>query len=108
MRLFIRTVTLLYNQKDFGSKMDPSGAGTGGQGQCTIDERGPPLTAAFRNTSQEAPRVPVLEDVDCDTDVECGLQPSEAEFRERKAEELVRKTKEQRGWRKVIRTFTPS
>lgn len=44
-----------------------------------------------------------------DTDEQdCGLQPSEAEIRERKAQEGITAIKEQRGWRRVIRNFTPS
>ena len=39
---------------------------------------------------------------------DCGLQPSEAEVRERKAHEGITVTKEHRGWRRVIRNFTPS
>lgn len=39
---------------------------------------------------------------------DCGLQPSEAEIRERKAHERIPVTKEHRGWRRVIRNFTPS
>lgn len=51
---------------------------------------------------------PVAEDVDCGTGADCGLQPSEAEFRGQKAEESVGKRKEWRGWRKIVRNFTPS
>jgi len=44
-----------------------------------------------------------------DTDEQdCGLQPSEAEIRERKAQEGITARKEQRGWRRVIRNFSPS
>lgn len=44
-----------------------------------------------------------------DTDEQdCGLQPSEAEIRERKAQEGITARKEQRGWRRLIRNFTPS
>lgn len=39
---------------------------------------------------------------------ECGLQPSEADFRKQKIEESYELPKEQRGWRKLIRNFTPS
>jgi len=38
----------------------------------------------------------------------CGLQPSADDFRDERAEEQRHRTKEQRGWRKVIRNFTPS
>lgn len=91
--------------------MDPSGAGICGQGQRTIDQsyaKGLPFTAAFRDTSQQSIRMPVAEDTDGDTGADSGLQPSEVEFRGHKTEESVGKTKEQRGWRKVIRNFTPS
>ncbi|KAH8817075.1 C4-dicarboxylate transporter/malic acid transport protein-like protein [Xylogone sp. PMI_703] len=45
-----------------------------------------------------------------DTDIgpECGLQPSEADFREQQKREKCLSPKEQRGWRKLIRNFTPS
>lgn len=44
-----------------------------------------------------------------DTDEQdCGLQPSEAEIRKRKAQEGITVIKEQRGWRRIIRNFTPS
>jgi len=39
---------------------------------------------------------------------DCGLQPTEADFREEKAAEVARKSKDQYGWRMVIRNFTPS
>lgn len=91
--------------------MDSSGAGTCDQVQRTIDQsdaKGLPFIAAFRDTSQKSISVHVAEDTDSDTLADCGLQPSEAEFRELKAEEVVGKTKEQRGWRRIIRNFTPS
>lgn len=37
-----------------------------------------------------------------------GLQPTEADFREEKAAEVAKKSKDQYGWRRVIRNFTPS
>lgn len=46
---------------------------------------------------------------DINTDEQdCGLQPSEAENYESKAHEQVTVPKEHRGWRRVIRNFTPS
>jgi len=39
---------------------------------------------------------------------DCELQPTEADFREEKAAEVARKSKDQYGWRRVIRNFTPS
>ncbi|MCJ1373890.1 hypothetical protein MMC20_005120 [Loxospora ochrophaea] len=39
---------------------------------------------------------------------DCGLQPSELEIQERRAQESAHMTKEQSGWRKVVRSFTPS
>ena len=39
---------------------------------------------------------------------DCGLQPSEAESRKRIAHAGITVAKEQRGWRRVIRNFTPS
>ncbi|KAL8826963.1 MAG: hypothetical protein Q9191_003469 [Dirinaria sp. TL-2023a] len=41
-------------------------------------------------------------------DQDCGLQPSEAAIRECEAREGITATKEQRGWRRIIRNFTPS
>lgn len=85
--------------------MIPSVAGTNGQIQHTINQsnaKGSPFTAAFPDMSQDSLKAPVAQDTDC------GLQASNAEFREQKAEESIEKTKEQRGWRKVIRNFTPS
>ncbi len=70
--------------------------------------KGPPFTASFADLSQHSLRAPIAEDVDSDKGAECGLQPSNAEIREHQAEESMSKTKEQRGWRKVIRNFTPS
>ena len=91
--------------------MDPSGAGTCAQVQRSIDrynEKNPPSPAAIRDSSQESLSKPVVENTDQDTGADCGLQPTEAELREQKAEELAGPPKEQRGWRKVIRNFTPS
>lgn len=68
----------------------------------------PLFTASFADLSQHSLRAPIAEDVDSDKGPECGLQPSNAEFREQQTEESMRKTKEQKGWRKVIRNFTPS
>jgi len=39
---------------------------------------------------------------------EYGLEPTEADLREEKAAELARKSKDQYGWRRIIRNFTPS
>ncbi|KAL2038915.1 hypothetical protein N7G274_008255 [Stereocaulon virgatum] len=91
--------------------MDPSGAGACAQVQRSIDrynEKTPPTPAAIRDPSQESLSKPVVEDMDQDTGADCGLQPTEAELREQKAEELAGPPKGQRGWRKVIRNFTPS
>ncbi len=40
--------------------------------------------------------------------LDCGLQPTDADFREQKLLESHELPKEQRGWRKLIRNFTPS
>ena len=91
--------------------MDPSGTDICKQGHCTIDQSNVkrlPLTVASSNTSQNSSRVPIAEDKDGGMNIDCGLQPSGAESRERKTEKLVAKTKEQRGWRRIIRNFTPS
>ena len=68
----------------------------------------PPFTASFADPSQHSHRAPIAEDVDSDKGPDCGLQPSNAEFREQQAEEPMRKIKDQRVWRKFIRNFTPS
>lgn len=89
--------------------MDPSSTGTCGQGQSTTDQpnmKSLPFTGAFRNTSQESIRMAVAEDTDPGAD--CGAQPSKADFRKQEAQGTVGKTKEQRGWRYIIRNFTPS
>lgn len=92
--------------------MDPSGAQANVVGfnvsSTTSIPKGPPTTAAIDNRSQQSPRAPIPEDVDSGNGPGCGLQPSDDRFREQKAEESIEKTKEQRGWRKVIRNFTPS
>lgn len=88
--------------------MDPSGAGTCGQIQHTINDskaKGPPFTV---NTSQQALRTPVAQDANSDLVPDCGLRPSNAEVCENKAEDSTAKSKEQKGWRKVVRNFTPS
>ncbi len=48
------------------------------------------------------------QDMDSEQEPDCGLQPSNAEFLEQKAEELIRNSSDQRGWRRVVRNFTPS
>ncbi|RFU25517.1 hypothetical protein B7463_g10822, partial [Scytalidium lignicola] len=45
---------------------------------------------------------------DMDIGPECGLQPSEADFREQEQFESKLPPKEHRGWRRLIRNFTPS
>ena len=39
---------------------------------------------------------------------DCGLQLAEDELRERKDWDLKHVSRDQKGWRKVIRNFTPS
>lgn len=39
---------------------------------------------------------------------ECGLQPSELDFAKRDAEAKGLMCKNRRGWRKIVRNFTPS
>lgn len=80
--------------------MDPTGAGTCAQMACSIDgndmkDRRPPFTAPV-HSSDPVPGP------------DCGLQASEDDFRQEKAEEQLHRTKEHRGWRKMIRNFTPS
>ena len=40
--------------------------------------------------------------------IECGLQPSEADFAKRCVEDDGQVCKNRRGWRKIVRNFTPS
>ena len=93
--------------------MDPSGAGTCRQGQRPIDQsnaKALPSPAAFRDPPPQSLSPLVAEDADCGTGADCGVRASEAKFRGQNAEDelVVGKTKEQRGWRKVVRNFTPS
>ena len=90
--------------------MDPSGLGTCAQVQHSLDKSNPqhlPSTVALHDSPPET-STPRTKDSDTETGPDCGLQASETDFRAEKAEELVKKTKESRGWRKVIRNFTPS
>ncbi|KAI9747521.1 MAG: Aspartokinase, partial [Chaenotheca gracillima] len=94
--------------------MDPSGAGTCGQIQRNSEgssSRSPPFLNALRDSSTGRAQAPetIEEAAGSDRDAACGLQPSQADLREeQKAEALAGKTKQQRGWRRVIRNFTPS
>ena len=72
--------------------------------QCNIDR---PSTIAVGDSSLEAPGAPVG-DSDPAAGLDCGLQPSDADSHEERADELFRMATEQRGWRKVVRNFTPS
>lgn len=92
--------------------MDPSGSATYGQTQHDMDDpdaKGLGFTAAFHDPSPESLRAPTGEDtVPAGKGPDCGLQPSKAGVREQKAKESIGKTKEQRGWRKIVSNFTPS
>lgn len=58
---------------------------------------------------QQLPEGPAAESSDTDVGPDCGLQPTDEDFREQKEREgSLLPPKEQRGWRKVIRNFTPS
>lgn len=88
--------------------MDPSGAGTCAQigaDEWYTKSQGAPTAKPHDNPCSYPLRVPAE---DIFTEPDCGLQSSNAGVHEQKAEEMVGKTKEQRGWRKVIRNFTPS
>ncbi|MCJ1269684.1 Plasma membrane sulfite pump involved in sulfite metabolism [Lobaria immixta] len=91
--------------------MNPSGAGTYGHVQRSVDDsntKGRELTASFHRTSQGSLSAPTGEDTVSDEGPGCGLQPSEAELHQEKAQESRGKSKEERCWRKIIRNFTPS
>ena len=72
-----------------------------------------PSNLATGEMSRDTPKLEMggLPDAppDINTDEQdCGLQPIEAEGYECKAHEQITVTKEHRGWRRVIRNFTPS
>ena len=87
--------------------MEPSGTGTCSQVPTTngpSSAKSLPLNGAFGSPLAGASK---SEDTDVNTGIDCKLQHLNAELSEANTELLV-KTKEQRGWRKVIRNFTPS
>lgn len=86
--------------------MDPSGMGTCAQARPSDDEykaQHLPIKMSLAGASPE-----VVDDLDSITAANGGLQQLGAESSGGKADELLQKTKEQQGWRKVIRNFTPS
>lgn len=62
----------------------------------TLDSTGPEAHRGLTDDKRQGPRT------------DYGLQPTEAGLREEKAAEIARKNKDQYGWRRVIRNFTPS
>lgn len=90
--------------------MDPSGLGTCAQAQPGGEESKAQHLPFNMSLGGAFPDVvgPNADDPDSITAPGCELQPSDADCRGGKANELLKKTKEQRGWRKVIRNFTPS
>ena len=100
------SVALPCNRQGSQLQMNPSGeqanAVKSNVFSSNLMPNGPPITAAIEDTSQRSP------DADSGNRPDPGLQSSDADVHSEKAEESIEKTKEQRGWRKVIRNFTPS
>ena len=88
--------------------MDPSAAGTCSQANCITDQDNANRSSCTSGSIQDPLRVPVAVKTECDIDADPRPQPSDAEFREQEAKELRSRMDQQRGWRKVIRNFTPS
>ncbi len=84
--------------------MDPAGTSScaqdhhngDGSNTHTLDSTGPEAHRGLPDDKRQGPRT------------DYGLQPTEAGLREEKAAEIARKNKDQYGWRRVIRNFTPS
>jgi hypothetical protein len=79
-----------------------------------MDPSGASVRAAvvpYDNNYSKSQNDPSPTPLDCSDPIdgpECGLQLPEADFREQKIEESYDLPKEQRGWRKLVRNFTPS
>lgn len=90
--------------------MDPSGMGTCTQTRPSGDEYNgehPPTKMTLAGTFPEAVTTHADEQNSI-TAPNCGLQPLGAECRGGKVDEMVKEPTEQKGWRKIIRNFTPS
>ncbi len=97
---------LLHNIQNHSAKkaMDPACTGNCAQDRQNLDEWNPyPLY----NSDPEA-RTGPPECLSPDSGPDCGLQPTEADLRVKNAAVLERKSKDQYGWRRVIRNFSPS
>ena len=84
--------------------MDPAGVSTCAQDHYILDQSHP---HALCDSGPEA-RMGPPEYLRPELGPDCGLQPTEADLREEQKAELERKSKDQYGWRRVVRNFTPS
>lgn len=84
--------------------MDPAGTSSCTQDHYNGDESNP---HTLYSTGPEA-HIGLPEDERPEPKTDYRLQPTEADFREEKAAEVAKKSKDQYGWRMVIRNFTPS
>lgn len=90
--------------------MDPSGMGTRAQSRPSGEElngKHLPTKMTLAGTFSEAVTAHADEQ-NAITAPNGGLQPFGAECRGGEVDEMVTKPKEQKGWRKIIRNFTPS
>ena len=84
--------------------MDPAGTGTCVQDHDNLNESHP---RALYNSDPEAFIDPTKHPIP-ESELKYGRQPTEAEFSEEQVANAKRKSKDQYGWRRVIRNFTPS
>lgn len=84
--------------------MDPADAGTCVQDHDDLNESHP--RALYNSIPQAC--INSTEYPSPESGLNCGLQPTEADLRKEKVADVKRKSKDQYGWRRVIRNFTPS
>lgn len=85
--------------------MDPAGAGTALQDHDNLNDSHP---RALYNSDPQACINPA-EHPSPESGLSCVIkQPTEADLREEKVADVKRKSKDEYGWRGVIRNFTPS
>ena len=84
--------------------MDPASADTCVQDHDDLNESHP---RGLYNSDPQACINPI-ELSSTELGLNCGLQPTEADLRKEKVADVIRKSKDQYGWRMVIRNFTPS
>lgn len=84
--------------------MDPAGIKACAPSRHDLDE----FQSPNHCTSDLEARKGTLEYLSPESGPDCGLQPTEADPREEQLAEEERKSKDQYGWRRVIRNFTPS